>query len=148
MCKRNGKIYSVTHCCMCLEPCNLTKMQPSKYGYKARCEDCKRKAEENSKRRITPPMSPIPPKKGKEKEEDIIIYDSPEDIRDDPMEEVLPIITYNQPEESRVQKPKCSCWNRYSRFCEKHQHRPMIENEKCMMCPKIENVIKTKEARE
>ena len=152
--ERNTKIG--THCCICLEPNKITEMQISELGYKARCDNCRIKAEKDYekditpyKRHITPPESPIPPKKGKEKEEDVVIYDSPEKIEDDPMEGVLPIITGNQPEgSSSPKKIKCSCWNKYSKYCDKHQHQPMIENGKCMMCPKVENVIKVKEARE
>src|ERR1051325_1443050 len=50
--------------------------------------------------------------------------------------------SHDKPESSKTQqKNKCTCWNHYSRFCEKHQHEPMIEDGRCLLCPKSSIIV-------
>jgi hypothetical protein len=158
--KANRRKYQAivgTHCCSCLRPYKITEMQISDKKILARCQYCREESERRedeqmrNKRTITPPPSPRPEKKEREtyeNHEEYDPYDPLIDMEIDPKEERSSIINvnedliYDQPESSKTsQKSKCTCWNYCSKFCEKHQHQPRIEDGKCLLCPKSSNVI-------
>jgi len=125
-----------THCCVCHKPKKIYKMQISKDKKRARCNECKNKDErknnETNKRQTTPPLSPKPNKKNMyeklDEELETELCNSPEQMDIDPQEESSRQATRrNNDEETTVKKrPKCTCWLRTNKWCEKHEHTPVL----------------------